>query len=192
MELSRGRISLKAEPPPDSDVDSALAGQELSSSTLPPASSPFTVTRSMKILSGMTRDERDTVAAACRRLWLADGEVLCHEGEVTTDLYLVASGKLAASKELTPDVMTTVGLVGTDTVLGELAWLDAGPRSATLTAVEDTLVLTYPRHALEYRFRMNDPAAFKLLDLTLVQCSLRLRHVDKQLQEMETAAAANG
>jgi HEAT repeat protein len=64
------------------------------------------------------------------------GEVLCTEGEVGDELFVIVSGKVRVTKG-----DKTLATLGPGDAVGELAVLDAEPRSATVTAADETEVL---------------------------------------------------
>ena len=70
----------------------------------------------------------DVAGVAVERTYAA-GEWVMTEGEAGGALLVVADGD------------TTLGLRGRGSVIGELALLDPAPRSASVTAIEDSLVL---------------------------------------------------
>lgn len=72
------------------------------------------------------------------------GSILCHQGDETHHVLIVLSGHVRVSR-LTPDGRETVaGVRGPGDVVGELAALDARPRSATLRALVDVETLNVP------------------------------------------------
>src|SRR5213079_807300 len=64
------------------------------------------------------------------------GEALLSEGEVGQELYVVVSGRVRVHRG--EQALAELGPRG---VVGELAALDPAPRTATVTALEPTLLL---------------------------------------------------
>lgn len=77
----------------------------------------------------------DVAGVAVERTYAA-GERVMTEGEPGDALLVVADGALQVSAG-----DTTLGRRGRGSVIGELALLDPAPRSASVTAIEDSLVL---------------------------------------------------
>lgn len=76
------------------------------------------------------------MAAALEPVRLAAGATLFHKGEVGDSMYVIAAGRVRAHDgELVFDEL------GPGDVVGELAVLDAAPRSASVTAVEASELL---------------------------------------------------
>jgi len=95
--------------------------------------------------------------AGCRELELRPGQVLCHEGEAGHSLYVVLSGRLAVLKS---GKTVAIGEVGD--CFGEMALIESRERSATLRALEETVVLEIPE--VEFR-RHIAPNAASLMEL---------------------------
>ena len=76
-------------------------------------------------LSQPLQQRLSTIGAAAH---LSDGDQLIRQGDVSTQLYLVEKGGLSA---LTNDVSVPIG---SGEVVGEMAFLDNRPRTATVLA----------------------------------------------------------
>lgn len=77
------------------------------------------------------------LAMHCEALDVAAGEVLCRQGDEGSDLIVVATGSIEVRRD-----GQVVSKAGPGDVLGELSVLDGRPRSADLTALEDSSVLS--------------------------------------------------
>ncbi|MFO7961019.1 MAG: cyclic nucleotide-binding domain-containing protein [Nitriliruptoraceae bacterium] len=80
------------------------------------------------------------VAEASRVLRIGPGEHLVETGEVADALYVVLSGHFAAVAEPGDPDDTALARLGPGAVIGEIAVLTGGTRSATLRALEDAEV----------------------------------------------------
>jgi CRP-like cAMP-binding protein len=73
------------------------------------------------------------------------GDVLVHEGEVAQAIFIVETGRLEVlKKEEDGEQAHRIALLLPGMSAGEIALLDAGARSATVRALEDTRVLVIP------------------------------------------------
>lgn len=73
-----------------------------------------------------------------------EGEVLFREGEIASKLYLVLEGKVRVTKGT-----RVLAELGEREVVGEMALLDAAPRSATVSAATDVSLLELDRDPFE-------------------------------------------
>ena len=75
---------------------------------------------------------------------IARGETLFRQGDPPTGLFVVERGLLEIATRMPGDEAAYVSRIAPGEVVGEFAMLDDGPRSATVTAVEDSAGLLVP------------------------------------------------
>lgn len=68
---------------------------------------------------------------------LSKGEVLFQQGDLGDQAYLIEQGKLRITA-IRKGVELTLNEIGLGEMVGELALIDGGPRTATVVALEDT------------------------------------------------------
>lgn len=113
----------------------------------------------------------------------AAGDELFHEGDVGDAWYALYRGKV--------DVTTGAGagekeinLLGPGECFGEIAILDGQPRSATVVAIEDSVVLRVTRAAFDQLLTEDDPVAHKLLRHMAIALAQRTRSITERLSEL--------
>lgn len=108
-------------------------------------------------------------------LWRAEpGDVLVRAGEVDAALWLLAEGAV-----LVMDGEEVVKTIEAPSVLGEIAFLDGGPRSAGLVAATDTEIARFDRDSFEALAAEDEALARRVaLDLGRI-AALRLRAVEE-------------
>jgi NTE family protein/lysophospholipid hydrolase len=80
---------------------------------------------------------------------LRRGQILCRQGECGDSLYIVVSGRLEVAKNDEDGSEYTTGEVGRGEIVGEIAILTGGDRSATLSARRDTYLVKISKPAFE-------------------------------------------
>jgi diguanylate cyclase (GGDEF)-like protein len=95
--------------------------------------------RRTRLLESLPAAAIESLLRACREISLVPGEALCHEGEVGRAMYVVLTGNLVVSKG---GKQVAVGRPGD--CFGEMALIESRERSATLRALDDTLVMEIP------------------------------------------------
>jgi CRP/FNR family cyclic AMP-dependent transcriptional regulator len=76
------------------------------------------------------------VAAICEQVQASPGETIFQKGEIGKSLYVIATGRVRVH-----DGDQTLEYLTEGQVFGEMALLEPEPRSASVTAMEDTYLL---------------------------------------------------
>jgi CRP-like cAMP-binding protein len=97
------------------------------------------------LFQGMERDRLPEIARSLRRAPHAKGHLIFSQGDKGDALYLVESGTIKISAQSADGREAIIGEVRPGETFGELVLVDAAPRSATATAVVDSVVLTMDR-----------------------------------------------
>jgi CRP-like cAMP-binding protein len=85
----------------------------------------------------------DALARALIRVDVPAGEVVLRQGEQSDRFYIIESGRV----EVTTGVGQMLREEGPGDYFGEIGLLRDVPRTATITAMEDTVLLALPREA---------------------------------------------
>lgn len=119
--------------------------------------------RETEVFAGVDVPTATELAQRMVRRSFRRGEALFHQGDAGDSLYVLVEGSVAvvvSSENGDRMVLTTLG---PPDVLGEIALLDGGPRSASAEAVEDTATLVLSRAAFLELVRDHPPFAEQLL-----------------------------
>jgi CRP/FNR family transcriptional regulator, cyclic AMP receptor protein len=131
----------------------------------------------LSLLGQLSDDDVDWMAGAGRRRDAGAGEVLIHEGipigSVLVMLQGTASVTLPGGRE--------VARIGAGEVLGEMSMIDNRPPSATVSAVESTVVLELGRVALDAKLAADTGFAARFYRALAVFLADRVRNTNAQL-----------
>ena len=118
------------------------------------------------------------------REWAADAVVM-QEGEVEDYMGFVTEGKLAVKKKTGYwGKNIIIAILDKGTMVGEGAFIDEGPRSTTIVAMEQTRILTLGARKMD-ELIMNKPMlAIKLMKRILHIISVRLRKAGDRISEL--------
>lgn len=94
------------------------------------------------LFAGLSEHERQALAQRLALHTLRRGDVLMRQGDQADALYVVVSGRFAVTLEGRHD---PVSEIGPGQPVGEIAFLIDGARTATVTAMRDSLVMALPR-----------------------------------------------
>lgn len=121
----------------------------------------------------LTAEERERLAARMRPRRFAKGEIVFHKDDPATHLFVIAAGsvKISIQEESGREVLVAVYRGGD--VVGELALFDDGPRSASVTALAETL--TYALSGADlFDVLERNPRAMRVLLARLTRIVRRL------------------
>ncbi|MBC7427720.1 MAG: cyclic nucleotide-binding domain-containing protein [Bacteriovorax sp.] len=79
---------------------------------------------------------------------LNPGDYLLHEGEESSEMYYLQSGTLAVFKRK-GDKENQIGTIISGELVGEMSFLDKHPRSASVKAMTESILVVVPHEALE-------------------------------------------
>lgn len=82
---------------------------------------------------------------------LKKDQVLCREGDIETDLYVLLEGKLLVCIRKGTQV-TAVATLGKGEYIGELSFFDNQPRGADIIALEDSKLIRIPASEIRESF----------------------------------------
>lgn len=126
---------------------------------------------SVPLFAGCSKKELTKIARAGDEVTVEAGHVLTRQGDAGREAFVIVDGTATVRRG-----DRKVATVGPGDTVGELALLDHGPRTATVTAAEDTKVLVIG--AREFAALIDDvpPIAHKLLK----SLAARIRELDKK------------
>ena len=125
----------------------------------------LTVLRQNPLFAGLTAALQEQIAELCTPRRFAAGELLCRQGEAGDALYGLISGQLRISASSADGQEMHLNVIGPGEVIGEIALLDGGERTATATAVKESNVFVLPRDAFLRLVRSEGQLAEHLLGL---------------------------
>lgn len=133
-----------------------------------------------------------------------DGEIVFREGDVGNRFYIVVNGGVKVEKiekeEAEPlsshdyeehsekskiDSMRNLGILKAGNYFGEMALVSDTPRSATVTSIDKTILLSLDKDSFRTIFA-NNPNSFSEFTLRLLQGSSELRHLLSHSLGMQT------
>jgi predicted acylesterase/phospholipase RssA/CRP-like cAMP-binding protein len=103
--------------------------------------------RNVPVLAGLSRDLLAQISREVTELRVPAGEWILREGEEADSLYIIRSGRVEVLDEGPPEAL--IRMLRRGDVLGELALLRQGTRSASARARRDTELLELRRQSFE-------------------------------------------
>jgi anti-anti-sigma regulatory factor len=168
------------------DVDRAIEWAEdglLGTTAVPDAAEEVTLTE-VSILRGFAPEEIAALERHLERVSWPAGQVIFTQGDPGTALFLVIKGSASVHIRHADGAIRLVTF-GPGTVFGELAILDRGPRSATVTADQDMAAFALRAEAFDALREAEPGVAIKILAALGRELSVRLRSANLTIQQLE-------
>ncbi len=125
------------------------------------------------LLGELDDDDIDWMVATGLREEVAAGTVLIQEGQPIDTLHILLEGTLSVSVDALEG--KTIARLTSGAVVGEMSFADARPPSATVQAVENSLVLSIPRRQLIEKLQKDEGFASRFYRAIAIFMSTRLR-----------------
>lgn len=136
--------------------------------------------RRSPLFQGILPDDLRRLALGMAQRRYRRNEVVFHEGDPGESLHVVVDGRVKITRESMHGDEAIVATLGRGDTFGELVLLDGAARSATATAIEQTVTLTMTRAAFSSLVDGSDPFRWQLLG----GIAHRLRRLTDQLAEV--------
>lgn len=132
------------------------------------------------ILGVLEDEDVDWLIEAGQRIEIQPGDVLIREGELCDQLYLILDGALEVS--IAALATSPIAQLATGEVVGEMSFVDGHPPSATVTALQPSIVLAISCGQLRHKLQQDIWFASRFYRALAMLLSSRLRSTVKHLQ----------
>jgi signal transduction histidine kinase len=140
--------------------------------------------RRLSLFAGLSEEDLDRLYGMAKPIFFPAGSVVMEQGAPGEELYVILEGELEVVKR-TGDANVLLGLRGVGEVVGEMAVLEEAPRTATVRAVQDTLLLAVSKTALKALLECSVSATLAILRTM----TSRLRSQESLLTQQEKMAS---
>lgn len=135
---------------------------------------------SIPIFAGLNRVALAEIARSAGEAVFRAGEIIVREGEAGNRMFIIRSGQVEVIKHLAQPQQTVLAVLGPGNFLGEMSIIECVTRSASVRAVEDTVLFALKGIDL-YRLFQGHPDQYALVILNIARdLSRRLRIVDEK------------
>ncbi|OGO33543.1 MAG: hypothetical protein A2W35_14575 [Chloroflexi bacterium RBG_16_57_11] len=136
------------------------------------------ILQSVDLFEGLTAHELDRVASICVEKRFKPGELITREGATETELYVINEGfvEILLGERFGASARVVVSL-GPGQIIGEMALVDQGPRSASVRATSDpTVVETIQRADFESLCQQETRIGYVIMRNLAADLSFKMRH----------------
>jgi CRP-like cAMP-binding protein len=135
--------------------------------------------RGVELFDGLNDDELARLLALCREARFQKGDIITRQGQPGSEMFIVREGLVEVSVGApgTDTPPQTVINLGAGQVVGEMALVDGGPRSATVRCVTaNTTVHVIERDAFEQLCQADHHIGLIVYRNLAADLSFKLRH----------------
>jgi CRP/FNR family transcriptional regulator, cyclic AMP receptor protein len=132
-----------------------------------------------QFLSEASAELRETFVAVASSISLSEGDILFRQGDDGDALFVVEKGLVEISVVSPEGRKLSLNIIGEGQLFGEIALFDSGPRTATATALKQSLLHRVRRRDLFLELRRSPEIAFDMIRLA----GARLRWVSAALED---------
>lgn len=132
------------------------------------------------LVAGLKDEEIAHVANLASIKLFRSGDSLTRIGDASTDLFVILSGNV----KVTSADGDLLGEVGVNSVVGEMALVDALPANANVTSVGQSSAAVIPMAELRRMMSQNRQWGFVLLSNVSRVMASRLRHTNARIDEL--------
>ncbi len=117
------------------------------------------------LFAELDQDAIEAVAGLAHTRTYPDGATLCRQGDPGDALYVILNGQVRISIDSADGETRHLNLLGPGELIGEIALLDGGPRTATMTTTESSQLAVIERRAFISLLERKPQLAIQLLAL---------------------------
>ena len=139
---------------------------------------------SSPLFEGLDKEEVREVVNTAQKVPYSAGDLLFSQGVSSEALYIVHSGEVQVRAISSTGEEVVLALLGNGTVVGELALIDGGPRSATVEVISDCDVYRLSRDDFERLRAARRPAAYKIMLNLAAMVDERRRQTERRIEEV--------
>jgi predicted acylesterase/phospholipase RssA/CRP-like cAMP-binding protein len=146
---------------------------------------PAAVLAATALFGALDSEALEKLAAQVERVHVVGGATLMSEGEPGDCLYVVASGRLAVLVKGADGAEVSVAEIARGETVGEMALLSGSPRSATVRALRDSLLLRFSKASFDLMLEHHPRTTMQLARLIVLRLEQSIH-----MQRDATAAPA--
>jgi CRP-like cAMP-binding protein len=139
--------------------------------------------RDVRLFTAFAETDLAALGQRLRERTLRKNQVLFREGDPGDEMFLICHGTVLVSKVVKGKVEQLLNRIGPGEFFGEMSLLDGSPRSATIQAETDTMLLVLDRTSLNQLIEVSPHAAAAFFYAMVHVFIERLRKSDVRLTE---------
>ncbi len=136
------------------------------------------------LFGGLQEPTLNRIISMMHELKLETGAVVCQQGDVGREMFIVRKGEVIVSRETETGRRIKMVRMGPGEFFGEMTLIDIQKRSATVTVAQPAVVYAFGNPALYKLYQEDVPGYVMVLQNICRELSRRLRSTNRRLTEM--------
>lgn len=132
--------------------------------------------QNVEVFEGLSDDELKQIAAICKMVHYPKGQTLTSQGDQGEEMFIVQNGLVEVVVGDSGAAPRSVINLGTGQMVGEMALVDRGPRSATARCATEASVYVLEREAFEQLCQEQHHIGMVVYRNLAADLSFKLRH----------------
>jgi len=135
--------------------------------------------RNVEIFKGLSEEELTEISNICTSREINAGEILVKEGDIGEEFFLITQGSVEVVVGTNQPDPRAVIHMGEGQLIGEMALIDHGRRSATVRAIqEETIVQMIRNRDFQDLCNRNTHVGYVVMRNMAADLSFKLRHLN--------------
>ena len=135
------------------------------------------ILRTVMLFANLTDVELQDVANICQKKELKRGDIIAEQGSMGDEMFIVTEGFVEVAIKSDAEASNVLVNLGSGQIIGEMALIDQGPRSATVRAISDrTTVQVIHRDDFNSLCEENTRIGYIVMKDIAADLSFKLRH----------------
>jgi CRP-like cAMP-binding protein len=136
------------------------------------------------LFEDFSEDELKELLFYSDKIKLSSGDYIFKEGDISDSIYIIFTGRIELTTKTENNNKIQLPLVLNGTVLGEIAFFDGKPRTASARAIDNIEAMMFTHNSFERMENEKPKLAIKFLKEIAKITAERLRWADERVKEL--------
>lgn len=136
------------------------------------------------LFEDFSEDDLKELLLYSKKIKFSSGDYIFKEGDVSDSLYIIFTGRIELTTKTENKDKINLPVVLNGTVLGEIAFFDGKPRTASARAIDNIESMMFTHDSFEKMENENPKIAIKFLKEIAKITAERLRWADEKVKEL--------
>lgn len=138
----------------------------------------------IELFKELDGNQLNEIVDACEQVRYSEQEALFEQGDESDALFIIGAGRLEVIGQSQMGEKVVLAVLEPGTVVGEMSLIEGGPRSATVRAVEDSLIYRLSHNTFDQMRRERRAVAYHIILSLAATVGDRRRHADHRVREV--------